>query len=396
MAQYSKLSKGIGIVKNDTSLSYRVHFKVNSKPVNKILKLPVSPKNNREAIKLKSLIDHYADSLDIVSINNLIKIPFPLIKDPDLIKNLLDQWLDDIKENLPDSYKAYKRDYDQCVNKLGDYSIQELSDNPQPYFDWIESMSGLTYKTINNRVRPLRQIAIKALIKKRISNNPFEVKVSNIVRAKKSIRKIDPYSEDEIWLIINKARSQGDNNAANYIQANFYNGLRPEEMMGQEWPDMDFRKRNFKVQRAIAERRLKSVKTKGSERTVNMNDLCLEAYQRQRELTGLRNERIWQNNWKEDLIDYETINNWLKKYCKLLNIRYRSSKQLRKSYASNRLSQSKSIQEVYDIAASMGHRGKGGNVDITTLLKDYTDYMPKEENNSTFGMKIYAKSELSK
>lgn len=397
MGKYNKLAKGIGVVKNDTCLSYRVHFKLNGKAVTKILKLPVSPKNNREAIRIKALIDHYADETDLASINEFIRVALPLRQNPDLINNLLKDWLEDIRKNLPDSFVAYKKDHDKCSDKLGHLTIQELAEDPEPYFNWVQSMGNLTYKTINNRVRPLKQIFVKALITKKINSNPIDVKIRDIVRAKKSQRVIDPYTEKEIWILIDKARKIGDQDAANYIQANFYNGLRPEEMMGQEWPDFSLKDRKFKVQRAVAERRLKGTKTDGSERILDMNDYCLEAYKEQWNITGWANKRVWRNPTKGgDLVDYETINGWLMKLCKLADIRYRSSKQLRKSYACNRLSQSKTIQEIYEVAAVLGHRGKGGNVDITTLMKDYADYMPKQESTSTFGQKIGAVSELKK
>ena len=144
-------------------------------------------------------------------------------------------------------------------------------------------------------------------------------------------------------------------------------------MMGQERLDFDMGKREFVVQRAVVEKHEKGTKTLFSKRTIRMLDMAVEAYERQLQIAPLNNGKLWLHPCSnEPIIVYEHVNNALKTICKKADVRYRPSKQLRHSYASNRIM---SGANLYDVAEQMGHKKKNGQVSIEMLMKHYATYI---------------------
>lgn len=365
-SEYRQIIRGLG----ELNGSYRVHFTLGGRTFQKVLKLPVSRLNDRNAINIKTAIDVHATAGEMEIINTFLKKPVRTVTNPDRIDRAITAWLDKIKSSKPHStHNTYKRAGEICIKHLGHHTLQGLSENPAPIFEMIESMENLTLKTVRNYLGPLRAIFSRAYTRRQIKHNPFaDFSPSDLIHGARSAYRIDPFDEREIALLIEHGREW-----SNYIQFNAYTGLRPSEMMGLEWADIDISTRTALVQRAVVTRAEKDTKTEGSTRRIKLLPLAEQALTAQKEVTLLQGGKVFINPVTGMAItDYEEINNAMQVICRRAKIRYRPAGQLRHSYASNRLM---SGANLYDVADQMGHRNRKGQVSIEMVIKHYGTYI---------------------
>jgi len=122
----------------------------------------------------------------------------------------------------------------------------------------------------------------------------------------------------------------------NYFTAAFFTGLRPSELIGVRWSDVDFSRRLVRVQRAIVRGKAKA-KTKTKTKTVRDVDLnvrALAAFEAQRLHTQLAGGVVFNNPatgkpWADIQTQWEIWNLCLRR-CKL---RYRVPYQTRHTFA---------------------------------------------------------------
>ncbi|PID48955.1 MAG: hypothetical protein CR991_08860 [Proteobacteria bacterium] len=145
----------------------------------------------------------------------------------------------------------------------------------------------------------------------------------------------DPFSLDEVEMILEHMRGKYDPQVANYFEFIFFTGLRIEEQIALYWSDVDWNKKYIRIQRAQTAGELKSVKT-GQIRDIDLNTRALEALRRQKEHTFLQDKFIflnpvtgnpWNDNGKAQRKNY-----W-KPSLKKLGIRHRHAYNTRHTYA---------------------------------------------------------------
>ena len=377
---YRSIGRGVGIETNNDSYSYRVHFTLKGNHLERVLVIPVSKANNGVAKNIKAAIDLHASKNEIAAINQFLKVPIRSAHAGTLQEELRD-YLERVRAHYPHSTAAaYNRACNQLLKHLGGYTLQGLAEDPLPIYAMIESWETLTLKTIRNYLGPLRQVFARAVIKQQISRDPLAgFKPSHLVRGKQSDYLIDPYTESELVGLINAAGPW-----SSYFQAAGYTGLRPSELMGLEWPDVDLIKDQIAIERAVVERQVKGPKTAGSRRLIDLSAVARAAFETQRAATQLAGERVFIDPATgANLVDYETVNKALKSICKRAGIRYRPSEQFRHTYATNRLSTGANL---HDIAEQMGHRKRNGQVSIEMILKHYGTYIRQADGmTGSFG-----------
>lgn len=271
------------------------------------------------------------------------------------IKELLENWLKDIKRTHPHStYRCYNKSCQaHLIPEFGDYPAREL--NAQIIREWIRNRTGVL-KSIRNDLTPLRAILDQALNDDIIDRNPLDkIKVSKLVsrNQSKTAYMVDPFSYDEINAVLTAA-SEYDPRIRNLLQFAFYTGLRTSELFGLKWCDIDWRNGTVRVQRAIVERKLKETKTKAGTRDVILLPAALESLQNQKQYSLEKGEFVFvRMKQRGELIDYEHLERPWKYILKLAGVHYRNPYQTRHTYASQLLSGG---ENPLFVAQQMGHK----------------------------------------
>jgi len=100
-------------------------------------------------------------------------------------------------------------------------------------------------KTRNNILVPLRGIYADAFYDFVITNDP----TARIKNLKVQKTEPDPFTPDEIDLIINSMKENYHQTIANYFEFAFFTGLRPCEQIELKWSDVNTN--SFTVRRAL-------------------------------------------------------------------------------------------------------------------------------------------------
>ena len=136
---------------------------------------------------------------------------------------------------------------------------------------------GLSPDRINHIMTPLRMILDEAADRHNF-NTPF-VRIKQL-----KVRKteIDPFSIDEVNLIIAKVRAD----FKNYYTVRVFTGLRTGEIDGLKWQYVDFEKRVVMVRETIVEGLVETTKTPESVRDIVMTTVVYQALKAQHAVTG--------------------------------------------------------------------------------------------------------------
>jgi len=284
-----------------------------------------------------------------------------------LIGTLLDTHLEEKKKVLEDSsFVRYKR---CCKTHLypnfGRIAIQDLT--AHTIRAWLKSLR-CQRKTITNIITPLRAVIYRALSDDYIDHNPLDkININELLSKaqKKSRFKIDPFTRDEIQAILDIAEGQ----IKTLYQFAFFTGLRPSELMGLRWGDVDWTHGVVRIEETIVDGKNKDPKTEAGFRDVLLLPPALEALEAQKPYSFLEYQQVFKNPytgkaWEKSQQLRRTA--WIY-LLKRAGVRYRNPYQTRHTYASMLISQGENILWV---SKQMGH----ANMEVT--LKRYTDWIP--------------------
>jgi integrase len=135
----------------------------------------------------------------------------------------------------------------------------------------------LSPKTINHTLGVLKQILTEAADRFEFTNP-----MSNIKRLRQQRKLVEPFSLDEVRVIIDKVRPD----YRNYLIVRFFTGMRTGEVHGLRWCHVDFDQRQILVREAYSKGRVEYTKTDGSQREIEMSSLVLDALREQHKATG--------------------------------------------------------------------------------------------------------------
>lgn len=259
--------------------------------------------------------------------------------------------------------------------QFGDIRVRDLT--PQMIRSWITGLQ-LTAKTVRNILTPLRLVLEQAVNDDIIDRNPLEKVVLTQLLDKKTSQsrfEVDPLSRDEISLLLSKATGQ----VRNLFQFALFSGLRTSELMALQWGDIDWKKGEVRVQRAVVERMEKSTKTEAGVRSVVLLPPASEALKAQKPYTYLHSDTVFHHPrkgqpWETDKQIRESAWKPLLKKC---GIRYRNPYQTRHTYASFLISQG---EHLWWIASQMGH------VNVEMILKHYGKWIPDSSKKNGYQM----------
>lgn len=231
----------------------------------------------------------------------------------------------------------------------------------------------VSLKTLRNRFSVLHMALQEAIIDGLITHNPvdgFSARDYRPVTPK--AREVDPLLPDEVEKILAAAATKPA--LQNLIAFALATGLRTSELLALRWQNCHLPQRTVLVCEALVMGQLKTPKTAGSKRYVELDDAAVAALTNQYEITGLQvgdgglvflnptNDRPWHertlhDHWRKTLIN--------------AGVRHRKAYQTRHTYATRQISQGKNV---WWIARQMGHNSP------KMLFDHYGAYVAEYEN----------------
>lgn len=183
----------------------------------------------------------------------------------------------------------------------------------------------------------------------------------------------DPFTLDEVDLILPKVRERWGEEVHDYFEAAFFSGMRPSEQIECRWDrDIDMRARETRVQRARVEDVVKDTKTYYN-RSIEHHSRYHAALERQYARTGLAGGYVWLSPFHgngrkagEPWLDEHRQGEMFRTVVRLLRIRPRPAKNTRHTYATVLLM---SGAKPAWAAAQMGHS-------LDVFLKKYARWIP--------------------
>ena len=159
--------------------------------------------------------------------------------------------------------------------------------------------TNLSNPRINKILDPLRQIICEAA-----DRFNFRTPYQNIKQLRVKRSDVEPFSLDEVKLIINSVRPD----FKNYFTVRFFTGMRTGEVHGLKWKYVDFERRLILVRETVVDGEETYTKTDSSQREIQMSQLVFDALKEQHKGTGNRSEFVFCN--RDGLtLDYKNVNN---------------------------------------------------------------------------------------
>lgn len=240
-----------------------------------------------------------------------------------------DRWLLVVK---PQVAATTLDEYENTLNNywrptLGEREIADIT-----YEDLlleISELPPLAAKTFNNAMTPLRGIWAMATKTGRVPTN-----ITLEIDSRKGQKPPpDPLEINEVLLVLDHLRDHFAEGWWNYFAVAFFAGLRPSEAIALRWNRVDFRREQVRIDSARVRRVDKGTKTMVV-RDVDLQELALEALQRQKRITYDRGEMVFLNPVTGDrLTDTAApLAIWHQALAEL-GIRERDARQTRHTYA---------------------------------------------------------------
>ena len=224
----------------------------------------------------------------------------------------------------------------------------------------LESVSPRRLKNIRAVLSTIIQDAMRDEL---ILRNPLPL--VKLPRAEKV--EISPFSIDEIFTILDKAKGQ----FKNFYALGFFSGMRSGEMIGLRWEDIDFFKNEIYIRRAIKMGVVSTPKTANSVRYIDISDSLLPYLKEQYKLTAHKNSYVFLNDNDEHFYDIKRIRNthWTK-VLKECNFMYRPIYHTRHTFATMMLENGEDILWVSNML---------GHIDSTMTLSRYARYIKRDD-----------------
>ena len=305
------------------------------------------------------------------------------------VQDLYDEYIEvkkhEIRETSLDTNERNLKKY--VLEPLGNYKLSKL--NVAVLQKWKQDMEqkGLSTKTKQNRYGEFRTLLNYAVKMEYIPRNPL-LKVGNFKAPFETKKEMQYYTADEFKKFIQKAKEEAIQSESKgymhkwhyYVFFNiaFYTGLRKGEIHALQWTDI--KDGYLSVTKSIAQKlkggdRITPPKNRSSIRTIQMPEPLIqilnEHYERCKSIIGF-NDSYYITGGERPLRD-TSIQNELKKYAKLANIKAIRVHDFRHSHASLLANEGINIQE---IARRLGH----SKINIT--WETYSHLYPREEERA--------------
>lgn len=209
--------------------------------------------------------------------------------------------------------------------------------------------AGVSGKTINNVLIPLREVLKAAVLDELIVRNPAD----GIKNHAHQVAMPDPFEQDEAEAVVAHLAAKFDPQVAAYFEFALQTGMRPSEIIALCWGDIDFKRKTARVSKARVDWEEKDTKT-SRVRDVDLSDGAMAVLQRQKAHTFLADAEVFNNPntgkaWADEQVQRRRYFN---PTLKALGMRQRDAYQCRHTFATQMLMGG--INPTY-IARQLGH-----------------------------------------
>ena len=291
----TKVATGIAVRQWQNSTTLRISFWYKGVECRETLSLPANKANIQYAQRLRGEIlnaiergtfdygQYFPDSKKARIFGHVHANP--------LIGDLLQQFLGQAKRTLqPSTVIGYQK---VCQAHLfptfARIPVKELT--PAFIRQWVSGLH-LTTKAIRNILTPLRAILNEAVNDDLILRNPLERVVLTKLLDKATCQSHyvpDPFNRQEIKAILAHAQGQ----IKHLVQFAFFSGLRPSELIGLAWQDIDWANGIAHIRRAVVAKQEKTTKTKAGQRELLLLPPALGALTAQKAYTFAQGARVF-------------------------------------------------------------------------------------------------------
>lgn len=240
-----------------------------------------------------------------------------------------------------------------------------------------KSQSTLSNRRINSVMKPLRQILNEAA-----DRFEFTSAFRNIKPLKMKRSDVMPFTLDEVQQILTTARVD----YRQYFTVRFFTGMRTGEAHGLKWKYIDFERRLILVREAIVLKEEDELKTDGSVRDIQMNDLVFDALQEQFKVTGKTSEFVFCNRGGTPIDNQNFLNRVWSPLLRHLDIPHRRAYQMRHTAATLWLASGEAPEW---IARQLGHTS------TEMLFRVYSRYVPNLTRRDGSAMERLLKQHIS-
>lgn len=289
----------------------------------------------------------------------------------------LETWLEDKRRQLaPSSFRDYSFTAKNIlIPNLGHIMLKDLK--------WLDVKAMLTPMGCGNgRLRNI-QSCLRSALNTAVEDQILE---ANILKDKVySVQeeydeddenmedRVDPFTAEEQAAILAASPPQ----FANLIRFAFWTGLRTSEMVALNWRDIDWEKKQVRVNKAWtrASTKPEDTKTPAGRRQVKLLGPALEALEAQKPFSYMKGEEIFQhpNTWQRWKSDKPIRDLFWVNVLPRAGVRYRNPYQTRHTYASMMLSAG---EHPMWVAKQMGHAS------WTMIGRIYGRWMPEANTES--------------
>jgi integrase len=292
------------------------------------------------------------------------------VGDVKLVGVYLESWLARQRKHLKAStFNGYRKVvYGHLIPWFGDLKVSQVTKRGmRERLDALRS----TNKTLANIQSVFRKALSDAIDDEVIDTNPLADWCYKRAEAPKLLKKVDPFSPDEVKAILAHCDGQGHN----LLQFAFWTGMRTSELVALDWCDVDFERGVVTVSRAKTQSAIvpESPKTAAGNREIPLLRMAREALIDQMRYTFAAGKEVFQNprtqdRWAGDQPIRKSL--WVPAL-KRAGVRYRRPYQTRHTFASLMLMAN---ENPMGVSALMGHR------DWSMISRVYATWIPHADN----------------
>ena len=264
------------------------------------------------------------------------------------------------KEHLKTYWELHNIINNQLLPIFGDIKIDEISRSMIK--EWCDKkLQTITPQRVRTLLNHLISIIDIAIDYEHIITNPGK----NIkLPEKKTIRKMKPFSKDEVFTLLEHSEGW----FKNFLAVAFYTGMRTGEIIALTWNDINFEEKYINVNKRIKKGEIGTPKTKASIRKVPILDDLIPYLKNQ--IQTSKNINVFINpNTNKRFYDTKHLTPYWKRLLDKVKFEYRVIYNTRHTFATNML---RAGIPILDLAQIMGHSN------IEEIMRTYAKYLPEE------------------